>query len=174
MNTERVLTQPLIALAALAVALFSAPPAAAQAPEHLRMKGMSEQQQMVEEILRLERRIMDAVRDRDARALEPMLSDDFVYRSPEGEVGRADFIKNIDAIPGRILSVEGRDLRVKLLGETAVLTGVQLSVVRMDDGRELESVVAFTDVFVRRNRRWRLALAHGVELPSPAAEPSKP
>ncbi|HEX8338477.1 MAG TPA: nuclear transport factor 2 family protein [Pyrinomonadaceae bacterium] len=137
------------------------------------MKGMSEQQQRVEEVLRLEREIMDAIRNKDAGALEPALSDDFVYRSPEGEVGRADFLKNITALPGRILSVEGKDLRVRIFGEMAVLTGVQLTLLRADDGRQLESVVAFTDIFVRRNRRWRLALAHGVELPAPAVEPSK-
>lgn len=160
------MTRPLIALVVLAVAFFSAPSAGAQAPEHMRMKGMSEQQQWVEEVLRLEREMMDAIRDRNMKALEPILSEDFVYRSPEGEVGRADFLKNINAIPGRILSVEGKDLRVRLFGETAVLTGVQLSVVRTDDGKELESLVAFTDIFVRRNRRWRLAFAHGVELPA--------
>ena len=168
------MTRPLIAPAVLAVAFFSAPPAGAQAPEHMRMKGMSEQQQWVREVLRLQREIMDAIRDKNAKALEPLLFDDFVYRSPEGEVGRADFLKNIAAIPGRILSVEGRDMRVRLFGETAVMTGVQLSVVRTDDGKELESVVAFTDIFVRRDRRWRLALAHGVELPAAPAGPSKP
>ena len=168
------MTRPLIALVVLAVAFFSARPAGAQAPEHMRMKGMSEQQQWVQEVLRLEREMMDAIRDKNAKALEPILFDDFVYRSPEGEVGRADFLKNITAIPGRILSVEGKDLRVRLFGETAVLTGVQLSVVRTDDGKELESLVAFTDVFVRRDRRWRLALAHGVELPTTPAAPSKP
>lgn len=164
------MTRPLIALAWLAVAFFSAAPVGAQAPEHMRIKGMSEQQQWVQEVLRLEREMMDAIRDKNAKALEPMLFDDFVYRSPEGEVGRADFLKNITALPGRILSVEGKDLRVRLFGETAVLTGVQLTVLRTDDGKELESIVAFTDIFVRRERRWRLALAHVVELPAPSAQ----
>lgn len=159
------MTRPLIALAVLVVACFSALPVGAQAPEHLRMKGVSEQQQMVDEVLRLERQMMDAIRDKNAKALEPILFDDFVYRSPEGEVGRADFLKNINALPGRLLSVEGKDLRVRIFGEMAVLTGVQLTVLRTDDGKELESLVAFTDIFVRRERRWRLALAHGVELP---------
>ena len=168
------MTRPLIALALLAVALFSALPAGAQAPEHLRMKGMSEQQQWVEEVLRLERELMDAIRDKNAKALDPLLFNDFVYRSPEGEVGRADFLKNITALPGRIISVEGKDLRVRLFGETAVLTGVQLTVLRTDDGKELQSIVAFTDIFVRRDRRWRLALAHGVELPTTPAQSSKP
>lgn len=174
MNQERVLTKPLIALAVLAVALFSAAPTRAQSPEHLRMKGMSEQQQWTQEVLRLEREMMDAIRDKNAKALEPILFEDFVYRSPEGEVGRADFIKNITALPGRILSVDGKDLRVRLFGEMAVLTGVQLTVLRTDDGKELESLVAFTDIFVRRNRRWQLALAHGVELPTTSADSSKP
>lgn len=160
------MNQPLIALAVLAVAFFSAPSAGAQAPEHLGMKGMSEQQQQVREILHLERGIMDAIRDRDAKAFERVLFDDFVYRSPEGETTRADFLKNVTAIPGRILSVEGKDLRVRLFGETAVLTGVQVAVVRTGDGKELESIVVFTDIFVRRDRRWLLALAHGVELPT--------
>jgi ketosteroid isomerase-like protein len=174
MNLERVLTKPLIALATLAVAFFSALPVRAQSSEQLRMKGMSEQQQWTQEVLRLEREMMDAIRDKDAKALERFLFDDFVYRSPEGEVSRADFLKNITALPGRILKVEGKDVRVRLFGETAVVTGVQLAVVRTDDGKELESLVAFTDIFVRRNRRWRLALAHGVELPTTSAEPSKP
>ncbi|HEX7312538.1 MAG TPA: nuclear transport factor 2 family protein [Pyrinomonadaceae bacterium] len=164
------MTKPLIAVAALAVALFSAPPARAQAPEHLKMKGMSEQQRWVVEIERLQREIMDAIRDRDAKALERILSDDFVYRSPEGEVNRADFIKNVNALPGRIVSVEGKDLRVRIFGETAVMTGAQVAVLRTDDGKELESVAAFTDIFVRRRGRWLLALAHGVELPAPPAK----
>jgi ketosteroid isomerase-like protein len=168
------MTRPLIVMAALAVAFFSTLSVGAQAPEHLRMKGMSEHQQWTQEVLRLEREMMDAIRDKNAKTLEPILSDDFVYRSPEGEVGRADFVKNITALPGRILSVEGKDLRVRIFGEMAVLTGVQLTVLRTDDGKELESIVAFTDIFVRRNRRWQLALAHGVELPTPAAESSKP
>ena len=167
------MTKPWIALAALAVAFFSALPLRAQAPEHLRMKGMSEQQQWVAEVLRLEREMMNAIRDKDAKALERILFEDFVYRSTEGEVSRADFLKNINALPGRILSVEGKDVRARLYGETAVVTGAQVAVLRTDAGAELESIVVFTDIFVRRDRRWRLALAHGVELPQSSAKPTR-
>ena len=159
------MNQPLIALAVLAVALFSTPPAHAQAPEHLRMKGVSEQQRMVEAVLHLESEIMDAIRDRDLKALESILGEDFVYRTPDAEVGRADFLTSIKALPGRILSVEGVGLRVKVYGETAVLTGVQRTVLRTDNGTEHESRIAFTDVFFKRRGRWQLALAHGVDLP---------
>lgn len=161
------MTRPLIALAALAVAFLSTFSVGAQAPEHLRMKGVSEQQQMVEALLRLERETMDAIRDRNAKALEQILDNGFVYRTPNAEVSRTDFLKNITSLPGRILSVEGTGMRVSVYGEMAVLTGVQQSVLRTGDGVEHKSSMAFTDIFIKRRGRWHLVLAHGVELPTP-------
>ena len=120
-------------------------------------------------ILCLERLVMDAIRDKDAKALGHMLTDDFVYRTQDAEVGRADFLKGVAGLPGRILSVEGENLRVNVYGDTAVLTGVQRARVRTEDGAEQTGANAFTDIFVRRRGRWRLALAHGVELPAPPA-----
>jgi len=160
----------LIALAALAVACFSAPPPRAQEPK---MADTPRPGRTAGSILRLERETMDAIRAKDVKALERVLTSDFVYRTPGAELSRAEFLQGVASLPGRILSVEGKDLRVRLFGETAVLTGVQLTVLRTDDGKELESLVAFTDIFVRRDRRWRLALAHGVELPTTPAASSK-
>ena len=132
---------------------------------------MSEQRtpgRAVESILRLERKTMDAIRAKDARALERVLADDFVYRTPGAELGRTEFLQNIATLPGRILSIEGEGLRVSVYGETAVLTGVQRARVCTDDGAEHASTVAFTDVFIKRQGRWRLALAYGVEIPETA------
>ena len=123
----------------------------------------------VESILRLEKEIMGFIREKDTESLGRLLTADFVYRTPGGEVGRAEFLKGVASVPGRITSVEGEGLRVSVYGETAVLTGVQRARVRADDGSEQEGVSAFTDIFVRRGGRWRLALAYGVELP---AEPA--
>ncbi len=168
------MARPLIAFAVLAVAFFSAHSVKAQAPEHLKMKGVSEQQIMVDAVLRLENEIMEHIRAKDTRALEPLLTPDFVYRTPGVEISRADFLKGIAAVPGQITFVEGEGLRVRVFGEVAILTGVQRARVRADDGSEQEGLSAFTDVFIKRNGRWRLALAYGVELPTPAAKPSKP
>lgn len=117
-----------------------------------------------EAVLRLERRTMDAIRAKDAKALEGVLSEDFVYRAPGAEQTRAEFLKSVASFPGQILSVEGAELRVTVYGETAVLTGVQRARVRDAEGAEHASTVAFTDIFVKRRGRWRLALAHGVEI----------
>jgi ketosteroid isomerase-like protein len=160
----------LIALAALAVALFL--PAGARAQER-RMADARQPRRTVEAVLRLEKEIMQHIRAKDTRALGRLLTADFVYRTPGGEVGRADFLKGIASVPGRITSVEGEGLRVNVYGETAILTGLQRARVRADDGSEQEGLSAFTDVFIRQNGRWRLALAFGVELPAPAPEPAR-
>ena len=122
-------------------------------------------------ILRLERETMDAIRSKDAAALERVLAADFVYRAPGAELSRAEFLQNVASLPGRILSVEGSELRVSVYGDTAVLTGVQRSRLRTDDGAEHASAVAFTDIFAKQRGRWRLSLAYGVELPERGAEP---
>ena len=131
---------------------------------------MTDTRLTVEAVRRLERETMDAIRAKDAKALGRILSADFVYRTQDAEISRADFLKNIASLPGRLLSVEGRNLRVSVYGETAVLTGVQHAVLRTEDGVEHPSTTAFTDIFVKRRGRWRLALAHGVELPAPPAQ----
>lgn len=117
-------------------------------------------------VLRAEAQTMEAIGRKDAAALERVLDEGFVYRTPGGaELSRAEFLRNVAGMPFEILSVRGEGLRVDLFGAAAVVTGVQRARVRAD-GREQESVVAFTDVFAQRRGAWRLRLAYGVELPA--------
>jgi len=116
-------------------------------------------------VLRVEGRTMQAIARKDAAALRRILDDEFVYRAPGGaELGREEFLRQISSLPFEILSVSGDGVKADVFGETAAVTGVQRARV-LAEGREQESVVAFTDLFVRRRGRWRLRLAHGVELP---------
>ena len=119
-----------------------------------------------EAVLRVERETMAAIRGKDAAALGDILADDFVYRTPGGaDAGKAEFINNIASIPFELLAVWSEELHAFVHGETAVLTGVQRARYRTADGEEGVSSVAFTDVVVKRDGRWRMVLAHGVELP---------
>ena len=128
---------------------------------------------VTEKILQIERDIMAAINNKDAATLEPMLADDFIYRTHFGaEADKAEFLKSIASFPVKIISIRGEELKVNVYGETAVLTGVQHAQARPLEGEPEESVVAFTDVFVRRDGRWLMVLAYGVELPSEPAEDS--
>ena len=116
-------------------------------------------------ILEIERETFEAIRNKDAEALDRLLDEGFVYRSPGGpESCKADFIKVASQLPVRILSVWGEELKVNIYGEAAVLTGVQHAKVLTDDGKEVISSVAFTDIFVKRLNGWAMTLAYGVEL----------
>jgi len=117
-------------------------------------------------ILQIGSDIMHAIKNKDVATLEPVLGDDFIYRTHFGaEVDKAEFLKSIVAFPLEILAIRGEELKVNVYGETAILTGVQLGEARAE-GKVEESAVAFTDVFVRRGGRWLMVLAYGVELPS--------
>jgi ketosteroid isomerase-like protein len=115
-------------------------------------------------ILLLEEEIFGAVKRRDASVLERVLTDDFIYRSPGKEVGRDDFLKLCANFPYEITSIRGDDLKVNVYENLAVVTGLQFAKTKGDEGKE-ESVVAFTDVFVKQNDKWMLSLAHAVDLP---------
>lgn len=115
-------------------------------------------------VLRAESETMQAIGRKDAAALGRLLDEEFAYRTPAGaELGREEFLRNITSMPFEILSVRGDGVKADVFGETAVVTGVQRARV-LAEGREQESVVAFTDIFVKRRGRWRLRLAYGVEL----------
>jgi ketosteroid isomerase-like protein len=116
-------------------------------------------------ILLLEEEIFSAVKSRDAKLLERVLTDDFVYRSPGQESGRDDFLKLCATFPYEITSIRGEELKVNIYDNLAVVTGLQFAKAKGDDGNEETSVVAFTDVFVKRKDKWMLSLAHAVDLP---------
>jgi ketosteroid isomerase-like protein len=119
------------------------------------------------EILAIERDIMAAIRSKDVATLAPLLADDFLYRTHFGaEADKAAFLESIASFPVEILSLHGEELKVNVYGDTAVLTGVQLAEARPPEGKTEESAVAFTDVFRRRDGRWLMVMAYGVELPS--------
>jgi len=126
-----------------------------------------------EEILQIARDIMAAIKQKDAATLAPVLADDFIYRTHFGaEADKTEFLQSITSMPLEILSIRAEELKVNVYGDTAVLTGVQHAEARPVEGEAEESVVAFTDVFVRREGRWLMTLAYGVELPSEPDEDS--
>src|SRR5262245_8574391 len=117
-------------------------------------------------LLLLEEEIFTAVKNRDASALERVLMDDFVYRSPGSqEVTKADFLKLSASFPYKIVSIWGEEMKVNVYGNTAVMTGLQFASTQTGEGKEETSAVMFTDVFVKQKGKWMLSLAHAVDLP---------
>ena len=118
------------------------------------------------ELRAAEQRIFEAIQQKDVAALGRELSQDFVHSSPgQPDQPREAFVAAIRDMPYAIRGIEGEDLRVRELGEAAVLSGVQRARVALADGREVVARTAFVDVFTRQDGRWRLRHAWSVELP---------
>ena len=118
------------------------------------------------EIRAAEERIFAAIRSKDAAALADELTGDFVHSSPGGlpDQAREAFLRAIRETPFEIVSLGGEDLRVRVLGDGVVLSGIQVAQVRLADGTLAAGRSAFVDLFVRSGGRWRLRHAVSVEL----------
>jgi ketosteroid isomerase-like protein len=118
-----------------------------------------------------EERIFAAIMARDAVALEAELAPDFILSSPgKPDQARDDFLGAIASMPYRILEVDGEDIRFRLLGDVAVLSGVQRARVEVAPGQVVVARTAFADLFVREGDSWRLRHAFSVELPDVDSE----
>lgn len=130
------------------------------------MKGPNSSPE-VEALLRsAEERIFEAIRARNLAGLEAELSEDFVH-SPLGsaEMDRGAFIASVRDMPYRILEIRGENLRVRVFGDTAILSGIQRARVALPDGAAVNAATGFVDVFVRTQGQWRLRHAVSAELP---------
>ena len=122
------------------------------------------------ELRATEERIFEAIRATDLAALGRELAEDFVHSSPgQPDQPREAFLAAIREMPYAIRGIEGQDLRVRRLGEAALLSGVQRARVALPVGREVVARTAFVVVFTRVGGRWRLRHAWSVELPEAEA-----
>ena len=127
-----------------------------------------------QKILQLEHETMEAIKNKDTEALSRILAEDFIFRSPAGpDLTRDQFLSSIKAFPVKAQAIWGEELKVKVYGQTAVLTGVQRARTASADGEEETSAGAFTDIFIRRKGRWLMVLAYSVDL-QPTQQSSTP
>ena len=120
--------------------------------------------QVEETILSIGHQIYECIRRKDTEALRRFLADDFVQRSADGtEATKDEFLRAIKEMPFEISSVSGKNERVSVYGEVAIMTGVQVAEWRQSDEDHGVSTAAFVDVFTRCDEKWLLVLAFSAE-----------
>jgi ketosteroid isomerase-like protein len=135
--------------------------------QSVKQKSTSKNMNGEKEIIQIENEIFEAIKNKDAKKLESIVVEDFVYRTHDGQqANKTAFLENIKSFKLKILSVKGEHLNAEVYGDVAVLTGIQRAKVEMEDGKIVEGIGAFTDVFIKRNNRWMLKSAFHVELPA--------
>jgi hypothetical protein len=157
----------------------------AKAPSHV-PSGADEQ-----DIVDLEKHLFEYVRAKNAKDVEPWLGDDFQYTDTRGQTySRDQYLNHVKTVPENIDWLSADDMRVRVYGNVAVVTGVKqlrtstgdVDIVAKPTGPPpAERSLAFTDVFRRRGSDWELVQEFAADLPSknaaaavPAASPAQP
>ena len=112
-----------------------------------------------EQLLTITHAIARAIARRDVRTLSDFLALGFVYRTPDGQSSDSvAFLRGVTEIPGEIVFVNVEHAQVDIVGDTALVTGIQHAQVKMDT-KIIDDRRAFADFFVRADDGWRLRVA---------------
>jgi len=110
---------------------------------------------MEKELLKLENEFARAVASNDADALDRLLADDWIIVEPDGGIiDKARFLEVIRSGALSHESMESTDLRARLYGNTAVVTGLTTSKGKFM-GQDFTSCERATDIFVKQADRWQ-------------------
>ena len=115
---------------------------------------------METELIKLEQEFSKAIVNNDAQAVDRFVTADWVIVDPDGGiVDRARFLEVIRS--GALVheAMDSTDFRIKVYGDTAVVTAVTVTKGKFM-GQAYSSRERATDVFVKQNESWRCALTH--------------
>lgn len=119
-----------------------------------------------QELLKVEREWLDAYLNRDVAAIERIEADDFTITHPDGRMlTKVEQIAGLKKSAGQkdtSITFSTEETRVRLFGDTAILTGV--FVFTQKDKVERSR---YTDVYVKRNGRWQVVASHLTLLAPP-------
>lgn len=140
----------------LVTALFMA----AAMTEFAQTTAKPEQNNSVEQaVLKLTREWLEAEDRADRAALDRIIADDFLGTGPRGTtVSKTDVIPR-EGSEGHGLAISGQDIKVRVFGDTAIVTG--RGVPKVQDRPELRITV----VFVKRADRWQMVAGHLSAVP---------
>ncbi len=108
----------------------------------------------IEQILKLETEVWEALRTGDSRRDSHMLSDDFLGVYPTGFANKAEHVGQLKDGP-TVLSYELIDPRIVVLGEKRVLLAYKAMWIRLKDGVAAPQEDMFvSSVWEYRANRW--------------------
>ena len=113
-----------------------------------------------DELLKLEKEFAEAIVSNDLEGIGRLVTEDWIIIGPNGEiVDRARFFEVIKSGALTHDLMESEDFRVRVYGDSAVVTGVTCTKGKFM-GQEFSTQERATDVFVKRDRRWQCVLTH--------------
>ena len=113
-----------------------------------------------EELLKLEKEFAQAIANNESEAIERFVADDWIIIDPDGGVvNRACFFEAIKSGALMHEMMESDDMRVRVYGDSAVVTALTRTKGRFM-GQDFSTQERATDVFVRLDGRWQCVVSH--------------
>ena len=113
------------------------------------------------QVRQLEQELIEAFRQNDTASLRRILADDFVFTDPRGvSVTKDIWLEDLGSGTFAFESVEIEDMRVRLAGDAALVTGLVTLKARSRAG-SYNGQFGVIDVYMKREGRWQLALSTG-------------
>lgn len=99
-----------------------------------------------------------AYRERNTQLLERILSNDFVSANAYGRVfNKKEFVDEIKS-NASTESIDSADIKARIYGDTAIVTGIQLFKVKAENESRTD-LVRFTHVYAKQQGRWQVVAA---------------
>jgi uncharacterized protein (TIGR02246 family) len=116
-----------------------------------------------QEVRKLERAWLDAYEQHDVKAMEAIVSDDFVITFPGGSMQtKPQIISSIKRPrnPGSpSLKFYTEDVKARVYGDTVILMGIVVSEYPRD-GKTVTERSRYTDTYVKRQGIWQVVASH--------------
>ena len=125
------------------------------APAALRAQGNSAAEQ---EVLKVEKERLQAFQRADAATLESIFAPEFTFVSANGEYHTlAELLSDVRTGRLKYTSLQHSDVKVRVYGDTAVLTGRSGSKY-VQDGKPGGAPRSYLNVYIKRDGKWRLVI----------------
>ena len=109
------------------------------------------------EVLKINNEYEEAIARRDATVHERLFAADYTYTPGNGNImGREDHMSFTKSGAVEVKSLRSEDVRVRVYGDTAVVTGLWVSVDRRVGKEFAERKIRYLLVYVRRDGRWQI------------------
>ena len=118
------------------------------------------------ELLKLEEEFAAAIVRNDLEHIGQLVAHDWIIIDPDGGiVEKARFFEVIKSGALTHDMMESEDLRVRVYGDSAVVTGATRTKGKFM-GQKFSTQERATDVFVKRDGRWQCVLTHLTRFPT--------
>jgi ketosteroid isomerase-like protein len=118
-----------------------------------------------EELLKIENEFAEAIVRNDLEGIGRLVADDWIIIEPDGGiVDRARFFEVIKSGALTHEMMESEDLRVRVYGDSAVVTAITRTKGKFMR-QEFSTQERATDVFMKRDGRWQCVLTHLTRFP---------